>query len=251
MAAFASDVRFRNAHAEPLPFTAPNPTGEWVTFKCLDGKDGRAFVTNMTNTSPEHIVFMFHEWWGLNNYIKAEAERISKTHGVVVVAIDLYDGNIATTREDAAKFMQEMASSGRGVAITYGAYDFFPPDAHYITIGWCLGGSWSMKAALLPDDRDVVGCVIYYGMPETNANALENLHAPVLGIFANNDKWITPEVVSNFETAMTKADKSLTVKRYDADHGFANPSNPNHDKAAKEDARKYVDEFIKKQFGLE
>ncbi|HEY6170811.1 MAG TPA: hypothetical protein VIX80_01010, partial [Candidatus Kapabacteria bacterium] len=58
MAAFASDESFRNAHAEPLPFTAPTPTGEWVTFKCLDGKDGRAFVTNMKFKAPNHVVFM-------------------------------------------------------------------------------------------------------------------------------------------------------------------------------------------------
>ncbi len=249
MAAFVSDELFRKAHAEPLPFTDPAPTGEWITFKCLDGKEGKAFVTNMKK-DPKNIIFMFHEWWGLNDYVKAEAERISKTHDVMVVALDLYDGKVATTREDAGKYMQEMASSGRGVAITDGAFDYFPIEAHYITIGWCLGGSWSMKAALLPEDKRVTGCVIYYGMPETNADVLKNLHASILGIFAKKDKWITPEVVSNFEVAMTKAKKNLTLRTYDADHGFANPSNPNHDKAAKEDASKHVDEFIKKRFAL-
>ncbi|HEY6171968.1 MAG TPA: dienelactone hydrolase family protein, partial [Candidatus Kapabacteria bacterium] len=208
------------------------------------------------------VVFMFHEWWGLNDYVKAEAERISKTHDVMVVALDLYDGKVATTRDDAAKYMQEMATSGRGSTITAGAFELYKPDTLFaidtfyvpqrdiITIGWCLGGSWSMKAALLPENEHVVGCVIYYGMPETNADALKNLHAPILGIFANKDKWITPEVVSNFEAAMTKAKKPLTLRTYDADHGFANPSNPNHNKAATEDARNHADEFIRTRFGL-
>lgn len=249
MAMFASDESFVKAHAEPLPFTAPSPTGEWITFKCADGKDGKAFVTNMKK-DPQNIVFMFHEWWGLNDYIKQEAERLATKLNVTVVALDLYDGKVAATREDAGKYMQEMASSGRGVAITDGAFEHFPVEAHYITIGWCLGGSWSMKAALINEDERVIGCVIYYGMPETNADVLKNLYAPVLGIFANKDKWITPEVVTNFEAAMTKAKKNLTLKTYDADHAFANPSNPNYDKTATEDARTHADEFIRTRFGL-
>jgi carboxymethylenebutenolidase len=35
------------------------------------------------------------------------------------------------------------------------------------------------------------------------------------------------------------------VKRYDADHGFANPSNPIYDKSATEDAYKNTLSFLK------
>lgn len=253
MALFASDESFVKAHAEPLAFTAPTPVGEWIRFKCIDGKDGKAFVTNMQK-APQNIVFMFHEWWGLNDYIKQEAERLATKLNVTVVAIDLYDGKVATTREEAQKYVQSVQEA-RARTIISGAYDHFPVEAHYITIGWCFGGGWSMQAALNPapleaDDERIQGCIIYYGSPETSPEKLARLHCPVLGIFGSKDKWLTPQVVSEFEAAMKKAKKNLTIKSYNADHGFANPSNPNHDKAVTEDARNHADEFIRTRFGL-
>jgi len=68
----------------------------------------------------------------------------------------------------------------------------------------------------------------------------------VLGIFAVRDGWITPAKVKEFEVTMKKASKRITVKMYDADHAFANPSNPKFDKTATADAHKHVVEFLKK-----
>jgi carboxymethylenebutenolidase len=57
----------------------------------------------------------------------------------------------------------------------------------------------------------------------------------VLGIFASSDKWINETMIDGFRKAMKKAGKSLEDKIFEADHAFANPSNPNHDaQAAKE-----------------
>ena len=86
---------------------------------------------------------------------------------------------------------------------------------------------------------------MYYGMPVTDASDLLQLNAPVLGIFAKQDGWITPEVVDNFAFAMKKAHKELEVHSYDADHAFANPSNPDYNKEAKEDAWNKTIAFFK------
>ena len=82
-------------------------------------------------------------------------------------------------------------------------------------------------------------------MPDTNAVSLAKLHASVFGVFAMKDKWITPTKVSEFKTAMTTANRTLRVKSYNADHAFANPSNPNYNKEAKEEADKLALEFLK------
>jgi carboxymethylenebutenolidase len=67
----------------------------------------------------------------------------------------------------------------------------------------------------------------------------------VLGIFGNKDQWINPTVVNDFVSDMKKAGKKLEVYRYEADHAFANPSNPIYDKPATEDAYKHVYDFLK------
>lgn len=82
-------------------------------------------------------------------------------------------------------------------------------------------------------------------MPETDMAKLKSLHCDVLGLFASQDKWINPDVVKNFQDNMDKAGKKVTVKEYNAAHGFANPSNPKYDKVSTEDANRAAVDFIK------
>jgi carboxymethylenebutenolidase len=117
-------------------------------------------------------------------------------------------------------------------------------DAKIGTVGWCFGGAQSMQASLTAGEQ-AVGCVIYYGMPEEDVSRLKTLNCDVLGIFATKEQWISPEVVSKFEGNMKAAGKNLTVRNYDGDHGFANPSNPIYNKAFTEDAHKHALAFFK------
>ena len=93
--------------------------------------------------------------------------------------------------------------------------------------------------------NQTVACVMYYGMPEENIDRLKALSGEVLFVFAAKDKWINQDVVTKFENNMKTAGKKLAVKKYEADHGFANPSNAIYDKNATEDAYKNSLEFLK------
>lgn len=246
-ASFASESDFLKAHELPLPYRADNLAGSMITFPCSGGANGSAYFVASAK-HPNKVILIFHEFWGLNDYIKTEADNLSRELDVTVCAIDLYDGKVATTREDGSKYMQGL-SQDRGNAIIDGAIAYFGKDAHFGTIGWCMGGSWSQQAALRAG-KQCDACVIYYGMPESDPEKLKNLHAHVLGIFGNKDKWITPKVVSDYKDAMKQALKKLTLYTYDADHAFANPSNPGHDKTATDDAHRHTISFFKKELGL-
>ncbi|MEO5571229.1 MAG: dienelactone hydrolase family protein, partial [Bacteroidia bacterium] len=192
-----------------------------------------------------NYLFVIHEWWGLNDYIKQEAEKLQNIlMNVNVIAIDLYEGKVATTPEDAQKYMGETKEE-RIRSIIGGVIDYAGKDAKIQTIGWCFGGGWSLQASLMAD-KQAAGCVMYYGMPEKDQAKLKAFDAPVLGIFASKDKWITPEVVSGFVKDMKQLNKFLAVKTYEADHAFANPSNPNYDKESAEAAHILAVEFLKK-----
>jgi carboxymethylenebutenolidase len=161
-----------------------------------------------------------------------------------VIALDLYDGKVATTQQEAGKYMGE-AKEERIRAIIKGALDYVGPKAKIGTIGWCFGGGWSLQTALMAG-KQTSACVMYYGMPETDVDKLKAINGPVLGIFAKKDGWINPDKVKEFEANMKKVAKKLTVKMYDADHAFANPSNPKFDKEAAADAHKAALAFLKK-----
>jgi len=242
-AELTSDKSFRNAHLEPTSLNFTPTIGKWITLKTADGTDAKIFEVP-SNKPTNNVIFMIHEWWGLNEYIQREAEQLQQSlPNVTVIALDLYDGKIATDRETAGKYMSSV-SKQRCETIIRAAIVHVGSKAKIGTIGWCFGGGWSLQATLLAGRQAVAG-VLYYGMPETDTAKLKTLHADILGVFGNQDKWITPEVVATFEKNMKQVGKKLTVKTYNADHAFANPSNPQFDKTATEDARAVALEFFK------
>ncbi|HAA11840.1 MAG TPA: dienelactone hydrolase, partial [Cytophagales bacterium] len=91
------------------------------------------------------------------------------------------------------------------------------------------------------------GCVIYYGRPEKDVERLKTLQTDVLGIFGTQDKGIPPSMVAEFEENMEAANQSLSVHNYDAGHGFANPSNPNHVEEAAEEAWELTLNFLSRR----
>jgi carboxymethylenebutenolidase len=245
MASFGGEKDFREAHLNPLPFTLTDGKGEMITFNTPDGKTGSAYEVK-TEKPGSKFMLMFHEWWGLNDYIKKEAEELQSQLGdVTVLALDLYDGKVATNQDEAGKYMKEVQND-RALNIIKGAVDYAGTDAVFGTIGWCFGGSWSLQAAIELGDK-CKACVIYYGMPEQDLNRLAKLKAPVLGIFAKQDGWITPEVVAKFEENLKSLNIPVDIKEYDAVHAFANPSNPKHDVEATKDAKEKSLSFLKEK----
>ncbi|GGG41489.1 hypothetical protein GCM10011378_17230 [Hymenobacter glacieicola] len=246
-AMLASNEDFSGGHDAPLPFTYQG-TGEMVEFKTTDGQSSKAFEIK-SNVRSDKYLLVIHEWWGLNDHIKQEAARFAKElPGVNVIALDLYDGQVATDADQAGKLMQGVKTE-RAQAIINGALLHAGPRAQVASIGWCFGGGWSIQTALLAGPK-AKGCVAYYGMPEKDVAKLKTLNTDVLFVFAKQDKWINQEVVSQFEKDMAAAKKGLTVKAYDADHAFANPSNPKYSKTFAEDAHAASVAYLKKNLKL-
>ncbi len=242
-AMLGSDAAFQSAHLAPEPINFVPIKGEAVTFPVDSTKEGSAYLVKATEKSDQYL-FVFHEWWGLNDHIRQEAEQFAEDFpGVNIMAIDLYDGQFATNAEDAGKIMQSIQQE-RAEAIIKGAINYAGPAASFQTIGWCFGGAWSLQAAIIIGNR-AKGCVMYYGMPEKNPEKLKMLQAPVLGIFAARDGWITKPVVEAFETQMNEMKKPVTITWFEADHAFANPSNPKFDEAATAKARMLAVGFLK------
>ena len=130
--------------------------------------------------------------------------------------------------------------------IIKGAFIYAGAKAKVFTIGWCFGGGWSLQSAIA-GGNNVVGCVMYYGMPEKDVNKLKELHCDVIGFFGNKDQWINPQVVDQFKADMKTAGKNLTAYEYDADHAFANPSSAHNNKEAAADAYAKTLAFIKER----
>lgn len=236
------DDAFAMAHLDPNPYPAQEFNGEMITYPASDGNAANAYFVKAKQPSNDYLL-VIHEWYGLNAYVKNESDKFAKRFpDMNVIALDLYDGKVADNREDARKYMQAV-STERALTIIKGAAAFAGQEADLYTIGWCFGGGWSLQAAITLGTQ-AKGAVMFYGMPETETDRLEKLQCDVLAVFAEQDKWITPEVAARFEASMAKLSPELTLKSYDAGHGFANPSNPVYDQEAASKAYRHVFDFI-------
>lgn len=213
-----------------------------VTLTREDGKSVKAALA-MPDTAPAPAILLIHEWWGLNDQIKTMAAALAR-EGYMALAVDLYDGKVATDREAAQRHMQAVdpAEAKRTLAAWIGWLREHPQGTGKIgTIGWCFGGGWSLTAATL---APVDAAVVYYGRVNQPAAELAALEGPVLGHFATRDGWINAEMVAGFEAAMRSAGKPFEVHWYEADHAFANPTGARHDAADAELAwRRTLDFF--------
>jgi carboxymethylenebutenolidase len=241
----SKDPDFVSSHLAPLPLDYEPKIGKMVSLKTADGIEARAFEVRGGQSNGK-VILMFHEWWGLNDYIKREAERVFSETGYTVLALDLYDGKVASTPDSAAAYMQGL-KEGRARDIILAGIDYAGQQGKIQTIGWCMGGTWSLQAAMMAGDH-CTGCVMYYGMPEKDMEKINKFNAPILGFFGNQDKWISPAVVNEFHATMKKAGKKFTFQEFDADHAFANPSNPKYNKPAAEEAHGKAIVFLKNNF---
>ena len=239
----ATKPGFAALHPLPIQYKLENPLGTTISFNSPDGINAQAYFIKSKKKTNKWLL-VIQEWWGLNDNIKKEAEKYYTELGDVnVLALDMYDGKVANTPDSAMSLMKN-AAAPRLENIVKAALSYAGPKARIYTVGWCFGGGWSLQATLLAG-KQAAGCVMYYGRPETNPERLKTLNCDVIGFFGNKDQGIKPEVVNAFEQNMKAVGKPISIYRYDAGHGFANPSNPAFNKEATEDAWLKAIAFLK------
>ncbi len=196
---------------------------------------------------PLPAIIMIHEWWGLNDNIRAMADRLAG-EGYIVFAVDLFGGKSATTPGEARVLMMEaIEDADAGRENIKKAFEFVSETAgapKVGSIGWCFGGGWSLSTAqLFPDDIDAT--VIYYGQVTSDDDLLRPVNAPILGLFGAEDAGIKVETAIAFREALERLRKDYEVHIYPGvGHAFANPSGRNYDAAAAEDAWRRTLEFF-------
>ncbi|HTM21151.1 MAG TPA: dienelactone hydrolase family protein [Kofleriaceae bacterium] len=196
-------------------------------------------------TGPFPGIVVIHEWWGLNANIQHWADRLAGL-GYAALAVDLYNGAVATTPDEAMAAMKNV-NEADARRILAAAVDFLGSDPRIQAprrgvIGWCFGGGWSLQAAI--DHPQLDAAVMYYGRPDTDPAHLRRIHAHLMAIWGNRDQSLPPDAVNGFEKAVKQAGVVAEFHRYDAEHAFANPSGPHYQEQAATDAWKQVARFL-------
>jgi carboxymethylenebutenolidase len=172
-------------------------------------------------------LIVIHEWWGLNESTRNDAKELAKS-GYAALAVDLYRGKSTSDSEVAHELMRGLPED-RAIRDLKAAFSFLQEkdnvDKDNIgSIGWCMGGGYSLQAALNIPKLDAA--VICYGRLFTDQEMINRIDSPILGIFGANDRGISTDDVKKFESALNEAGIENTIIIYpDVGHAFMNPDN--------------------------
>ena len=205
------------------------------------------FVFPADMVDPLPAIILLHEWWGLNDGVRAMADRFA-AEGFIVLAVDLFGGTAAANLAEARQLMLEVVESPENANENIRqAYDFVHETAgapKIGSLGWDFGGGWSLNAAMLfPDELDAA--VIYYGQVTDDEEKLRPVNVPILGLFGEKDLGIKVESVRAFESALENLDKVYEIQVYPGvGHAFANPSGNNYNPVVAAQAWERTLEFL-------
>jgi carboxymethylenebutenolidase len=219
----------------------------------FDSSSGYLVYPLATTGKKLPAVIMIHENKGLNDYIRSMANTLAR-EGYVVLAVDLFKGQVAQTNQQA----QQLTSSARSnpastisnlqAAVKYVSSLPLVDSSKIASIGWCFGGGQSLQLALHSEQHPLVATVLYYGTPlVTDKQQLSKIKWPVLGIFGDKDQAIPLSNIQQFKTALDSTGISNEIHIYKGlGHAFANPSGANYAPNETVDAWQKTLEFLKK-----
>jgi len=195
---------------------------------------------------PLPAIIVIHEWWGLNENVRAMADRLAG-EGYMVLAVDLYNGKTADSPADARALMLEVVEDPEPANENIrAAYEFLTTAGapRIGSLGWCFGGGWSLKTAeLFPGELDAT--VIYYGQVTDDEERLRPIGAPILGLFGADDTGIKVGSVEAFRASLERLRKDHEIHIYPGvGHAFANPTGRNYSAEAATDAWVRTLEFL-------
>ncbi len=200
--------------------------GKNVSFNS-GGETVQGMLYTPPGKGPFPAIIVIHEYWGLNEWVKEQASKLSD-QGYVALAVDLYRGKVADNPELAHELMRGLPED-RAKRDLHAAFEFLQTQSKVKkdrigSIGWCMGGGYSLEVAL--QEPTLAADLIHHGHLATDTEALKKINAAILGIFGGKDQGIPPESVKKFEATLKQLGKRVEIKIYpDAGHGFENPNN--------------------------
>ena len=224
--------------------------GELIEFK-VNGQTGHGYLAIPRQGSGPGVI-VIQEWWGLVDHIKDVCDRFAG-EGFVALAPDLYHGKTAKSPDEAGKLMMalriDQAEQDLSAAIEYLATLDSTTSEKVGVVGFCMGGALSLYTAT--KNPHVGACVVFYGGHPKVKPDLPNLHAPVLGLYAARDGFVTPDSVHQLESKLKELGKQIEAHIYPGtDHAFFNDTRPEvYNADAADDAWRRTVQFLRKHLG--
>ncbi|MGB8996599.1 MAG: dienelactone hydrolase family protein [Pseudonocardiaceae bacterium] len=173
-------------------------------------------------------VVVIQEWWGLTSHIVDVANRLAAA-GFVALAPDLFGGTTTHDADEAGKLMQdlpvEQAARDLGGAVDYLLDHEAVIGSQVGAVGFCMGGGLVLVLAAQQGDK-IGAAVPFYGVLGEDYPTFEDLSAPLLGHFGEQDQMQSPEQVRQLAATIERqTGQQPDFRFYPAGHAFFNDEN--------------------------
>lgn len=200
--------------------------GQLIEFPS-NGSTAAAYLAKPAAGSGPAVI-VIQEWWGLVDHIRDVCDRFAR-EGFVALAPDLYRGEMAGDPDAAGRLMMGLEIPRAARDLDASVQALISQDATQGSkvgaIGFCMGGQLALYAATR---NSRIGAVAdFYGVHPNVTLDLSGLEAPVLGVFAENDEFVSPEVAQKLESDLRAAGKRIQcIIHPNVGHAFFNDARP-------------------------
>ena len=190
--------------------------------KMIQVKAGKGYFVEGTGPG----ILVLPAWWGLNDFFKRYCDRLS-SQGFTVLALDLYQGRIAATIEDAKRLRQSIDRKVVNPELKSAVAYLREKNENKIgVIGFSMGATlalWTMDNCA----QDVGTTVLHYG---TGGGRFRRTTSPVLGHFAEHDPYARAEQISALQSHLESQKIPHTFHIYPGtQHWFVEEDRPEYD----------------------
>ena len=193
-----------------------------IEFKRPDGQTLHGYLAEPMNTVNAPGIVVIQEWWGLDDEIKAVADRFAQA-GYRALVPDLYRGKLALEANEAEHLMGDLNFGDAAGQDIRGAVQYLKATGSpkVAVTGFCMGGALTVLSACNVPELD--GSIIWYGNPPLEYVNADAITKPMLGHWALHDEFFPIAGVDQLEAKLKQAGVNFEFHRYDTKHAFANP----------------------------
>lgn len=153
-------------------------------------------------------IALIHDWWGITPIMRRIANFFAQS-GYYVIAPDLFNGQVASTPQQAIELLQALGDNGypRINAALSVLESHHNTNRDVAAVGIGMGGSLAYEAAILRQDLEAA--VAFYGFPQRYLGRFNEANTPILGLYGEDDPYILPPVIARLRGELAAASGGL------------------------------------------